>query len=143
MRFASGPPGVALDHQFLDRDRAFDGGDDGGKLQQKPIARRLDDTAAVVSDDRTRCLPMLAHRSRCPRLVLTHQARVADDIDGEGHGKAADVGHCSGSPALRRLSTTAGVFELRADMNLTVSLGLSLSASATADFASSMRFVIA
>jgi len=39
-------PGVALDHQFLDRDRAFDRGDHRGKLQQQPIARRLDDTPA-------------------------------------------------------------------------------------------------
>jgi hypothetical protein len=52
--------GVALGHQVLDRDRAFDGGDDGGKLQQKPIARRLNDPATVVGDHRTRCLPMLA-----------------------------------------------------------------------------------
>jgi hypothetical protein len=29
---------VAFDHQLLDQNRAFDGGDDGGKLQQQPIA---------------------------------------------------------------------------------------------------------
>ena len=101
MRFVLRRPGVALDHQLLDRDRAFDGGDDGGKLQQKPIARRLDDAAAVVGDDRTRCLPMLAHRPRRPRLVLTHKPAVADDVGGEDRGKAAGGGHCSGTPALR------------------------------------------
>ena len=70
--FVLGRVGVTLDHQRLDRDCAFDGGDDGGKLHQKPIAHRLDDAAAVVGDDRTRCLPMLAHRPRRPRLVLAH-----------------------------------------------------------------------
>src|SRR5271156_6451353 len=58
---------------------------------------------------------------------------------------AAAVGrtYCSGSPALPRPSATAGAFEARLDINLTVSSGLSLRASATAGFASSARFVIA
>ncbi len=49
MRLASGVVRVALDHQLLDRDRAFDGGDDGGKLQQQPVAHRLDDAAAPLA----------------------------------------------------------------------------------------------
>ena len=54
--------------------------------------------------DRPRRLAMLAHRPRRPRLVLAHQARVADDVDGEDRGEPAGGGHCSGTPALRRPS---------------------------------------
>ena len=57
---------VALDHQFLDRNRAFDGGDDGGKLQQQPVAGRLDDAPAAVRHDRPRRLAMLAHARAVP-----------------------------------------------------------------------------
>ena len=92
--------GVALDHQLLDRDRAFDGGDDGGKLQQQPVARRLDDAAAEARHDRPRRLAMLAHRPRRPRLVLAHQARVADDVDGEDRGEAAGRRSLFGDPGL-------------------------------------------
>jgi hypothetical protein len=99
-----GRPGVALGHQFLDRDRAFDGGDDGGKLEQEPVAGRLDDAAAETRYHRPRRLAMLADRPRGPRLVLAHEARVADDIDGEDGGEAAGGGHCSGTSALRRPS---------------------------------------
>src|SRR5580698_8124197 len=45
--------------------------------------------------------------SRCSltaRLVLAHQARVADDVGGEDRGEAPGGGHCSGTPALRRPS---------------------------------------
>ena len=35
------------------------------------------------------------------RLVLAHEARVADDVD---RSEAAGGGHCSGTPALRRPS---------------------------------------
>ena len=58
--------GVALDHQFLDRDRAFDRGDDGGKLQQQPVARRLDDAAAEARHDRPRRLATLATARAVP-----------------------------------------------------------------------------
>ena len=93
MRFASGASGVALDHQLLDRDRAFDGGDDGGKLQQQPVAHRLDDAAPEARHDRPRRLAMLAHRPRRPRLVLAHQAGIADDVDGHDRGEAASTCH--------------------------------------------------
>ena len=85
--------GVALDHQLLDRDRAFDGGDNRGKLQQHAVARRLDDAPAVARDDRPRRLAMLAHRPRRARLVLAHEARVANDVGGEDRGEAAGRGY--------------------------------------------------
>ena len=94
-------PGVALGHQLLDRDRAFDGGDDGGKLQQHPVARRLDDAPAEARA-RSAAPPRDARaRPRRPRLVLAHQPRVADDVGGEDRGEAAGGGHPSGTPALR------------------------------------------
>jgi hypothetical protein len=37
---------VALGHQLLDRDRAFDSCDNRGKHQQHAVAHRLDETAA-------------------------------------------------------------------------------------------------
>ena len=45
---------------------------------------------------------MLAHGSRRPRLVLAHEARIADDVDGEDRGEAVGAGH-PGSPASERL----------------------------------------
>ena len=91
MRFASGDVGVALDHQLLDRDRAFDGGDDGGEFQQQPVAHRLDDAPPQPRHDRPRRLAMLSHRERRPRLVLAHQAGIADDIDGHDRGEVAGI----------------------------------------------------
>ena len=88
-----GDVGVALGHQLLDRDRAFDGGDDGGKFQQQPVTHRLDDAPAVARHDRPRRLAMLAHRPRRPRLVLAHQAGIADDVDGHDRGKPASTCH--------------------------------------------------
>src|SRR5271165_54956 len=66
--------------------------------------RRIDDLVLATSQDRPRRLAMLADRPRSPRLVLAHQARIADDIDGENRGEAASRGHCSGTPAMRRPS---------------------------------------
>ena len=80
---------VALGHQLLDRDRAFDGGDDGRKLQQQPVAHRLDDASAKAGHDRPRRLAMLANAERRPRLVLAHQTGIADDVDGHDRGEAA------------------------------------------------------
>ena len=90
-----GNVGVALGHQRLDRDGAFDPGDDGGKLQQQSIARRLDDAAPKSRHDRPRRLAMLTHRSRRARLVLAHQSGIADDVDGHDRGESPVFGHCT------------------------------------------------
>ena len=63
---------VALDHHVLDRNRAFDGGDDGGKLEQHTVAHSLDDPAAETRDDQSRRFAMLAHSLSGPRLILAH-----------------------------------------------------------------------
>jgi hypothetical protein len=99
--FRLGCIGVALGHQFLDRNGAFDGGDDGGKFQQQPVAHRFDDPAPERRQDRPARLTMLANAARRPRFVLTHQTRVADDVDRHDRGEAAGRGHYSGTPAMR------------------------------------------
>src|ERR1700722_3989048 len=63
---------VALEHHVLDRNRTFDGGDDGGKLEQHTVAHGLDDPAAETRNDRSPRCAMLAHRSRRACLVCTH-----------------------------------------------------------------------
>ena len=88
-----GRPGVALGHELLDRDRAFDRGDHRRKLDQQPVAGRLDYAAALARDERSRRLAMLAHRPRRPYLVLAHEARVADHVGGEDRGELAGFGH--------------------------------------------------
>jgi hypothetical protein len=50
---------VALGHHVLDRHCAFDGGDDGGKFQQKAITHSLDDPVAEIRNDRNRAPPLL------------------------------------------------------------------------------------
>ena len=115
--------GVALDHQLLDRDRAFDRCDNGGKFEQQPIARRLDDAPPEVRHQRPRRLAMLPDRLRRPRLVLAHQPRVADDVGSEDRGEFSGFAHSSGSPALRRTSNAGWRIGLRSDSHLTLSLG--------------------
>jgi hypothetical protein len=47
-----GLAGVSLGHSALDIDGALDGVDDAGELGQKPVAHRLEDSAAVRRDRR-------------------------------------------------------------------------------------------
>ena len=60
-------------------------------------------SAATIGRAASRCSRTATRR---PRLVLAHQARVADDVDRHDRGEAAGRGHCSGTPALRRPSRT-------------------------------------
>ena len=85
--------GVSLDHQSLDCGRAFHRVDHGRKLQQQPVAHRLDDTPAPVRHERSRRVPMLPNDPRCPCLILPHEAGIADDVDGHDRGELACFGH--------------------------------------------------
>jgi hypothetical protein len=97
--------GVALNHQHLNRDCAFDSGDDRGKLQEQPVAQRLHDPAVQLGHDRPCGLAMFADAQRSSRRVLAHQSGVADDVDSHDRGEAAAGGsHFSGKPALRKAS---------------------------------------
>ena len=86
---------VPLNHHFLDRYRAFDSCDDGGKLKQQSVAHRLDDAPAPARHERLRCFTMLPHRPRRPDLVLAHQAGIADDVDRHDRSEFAGFGHCA------------------------------------------------
>ena len=57
------------------------------------VAHGLDDPAAETRDDRSRRLAMLAHRLRRPRFILTHQAGIADNVDGHDCGEFPCFAH--------------------------------------------------
>jgi|SRR5271163_439273 len=84
---------VALDHHVLDRHCAFDGGDDGGKLEQQTVAHGLDHPAAETRNDWNHRSTMLAHRLCCTNLILTHQAGIADNVDGHDCGEFPCFAH--------------------------------------------------
>ncbi len=93
---------VAFGHPLLHLERAAHRIDDAPELDQKPIARGLDDAAPVLLDLGVAELPAnrLQHRQR-PFLVRAHQTRIADDIGGQDRGKPAALGHAV-SPIARR-----------------------------------------
>jgi len=96
-----------LEALLLDRERTFDGGDDGRKLQEHAVAHRLDDAPAEAGDDRPRLIAMLANRPRRARLVFPHQARIADDIEAR---IAASLRVSLISRLLRRVGSTSRRF---------------------------------
>src|SRR5579863_9013170 len=66
---------VALRHQRLDRDGAFDRGDDRRELEHQSVADRLDNTASAACHDWPRRFASLAHRPRRARFIFAHQPR--------------------------------------------------------------------
>jgi hypothetical protein len=94
---------VARRHRLLDRHRAFDGRDGGGKFQQQAVAHGFEDPSAAACDDRNRRFATPAHRSRRARLVFTHQAGVANDVDRHDCGEFA----CFALDVLHNRSTSA------------------------------------
>ncbi len=88
----NGNASVALGRHPLNCECAFDRRDDGREFDEDAVAHRLEDAPAVGGDDRRRRLAQVPHRFRRSRLVLAHQARVADDVAGEDGGKLARGG---------------------------------------------------
>ena len=85
--------GVALDHHLLDRHRTFDGGDNGGKLEQQTVAHGLDDPPAETRNDWNRRSTVFAHRLCRARLVLAHQPGITDNVDGHDCGEFPRFAH--------------------------------------------------
>jgi hypothetical protein len=86
---------IALRHLLLHGERTFNGGDNGWKLDQHPIAHCLEQSTAVRRKNRRCGFAPLAHSMRGPRLVLPHHARVPDDVRGKDRGKSSDLRHSS------------------------------------------------
>src|SRR6516225_1958586 len=93
---------VALRRQLLQPDLSLNSVDHRAELDQHAIAGGLDDTTAMVGDERICRGAVVAQCLRRARLVEPHQAAVACHISGKDRGELADCGHSSGIPALRR-----------------------------------------
>ena len=104
-----GRAGVALDHQLLHRDGAYNGGDHGGEFEQQAVAHRLDDAIRAIQRHRAGRLDILPYRPHHTGLILAHQPGIASDVDSHDCSKTAGGGHSSGSPALRIPSRTRAV----------------------------------
>ena len=79
----SGNIEVALGHDLLDGDGAFDRAHRARELRHDPVARDVDDAAAVLGDERKddRLVRFeIAHRRV---FVAAHEARVAGDVRGQ------------------------------------------------------------
>ena len=99
--FRLGSLRVALGRLFLHGERTFDRRDNRGKLDQHPVAHRLEHAPAVRGDDRRGRLAHVQHRLHRSDLVLAHQPGVAHDVGGEDRGEFAGLIHSSCNPALR------------------------------------------
>src|SRR6516164_10042281 len=69
-----GSPGIAFVRQPLQPQGEFDSADDRAKLDQDPVADRLDYARAVLSDDWISSGAMLAQGLPCARFVEPHLA---------------------------------------------------------------------
>ena len=75
-------------------DRALHRFDDGRKLRDQAIARRIGDAAMVARDELLEHCPRRAQRLQRPHLVSFHATAIAGGVSGEDGGKLAlDLGH--------------------------------------------------
>jgi hypothetical protein len=88
----NGNAGVALGRHPLNCKRAFDRRDEGSKFDEGAVAHRLEDAPVVRGDDRGSRFAQVPHSFCRSRLVLAHQARVADDVGGEDCSQLAGSG---------------------------------------------------
>ena len=85
-----GDTGIAVDHRPLDLARAPDCIDDARKFHQHAVACGLDDAAVMLADLRiAKLAAMRPQASECPRLIRSHQPRIACDIGSEDRRKTA------------------------------------------------------
>src|SRR5450631_63124 len=82
--------GVPLDHAALNINGAAHGVDDADKLHQHPVARGLDDAAAVLGDPGVdQFLAMRLELAQRALLVGAHQSAIVSDIGRENRGLPA------------------------------------------------------
>jgi hypothetical protein len=130
---------VALDHAVLHFDRAPHGVDHAAELRDEPVAGSLDDAAAMHGDGRVdQVAPQRAEPRERAILIGAREPAVADHIRDQDCSNLPGLAHSSGNPALRRPSTSGGMFAPVLVCNhLRVSSGLRRRASAKAGVASS------
>src|SRR6516225_1276544 len=100
----AGNGGVPLCRQVLQRQGTFDSAYHRAKLDQHPVAGRLDYPPAALPNNRIGSGAMLAQRLNRARLVEPHQPAVTGDIGRKDGGEATCRGHGCGSPPGRRSS---------------------------------------
>ncbi len=90
MRLASARSGSRCGGRLLDRERAVDGRDDAGELDQRAVAHELDQAPAVGRDAGIED-PAAVELQPLERagLVGLHQAAVADDVGRKYRGQFA------------------------------------------------------
>ena len=82
--------GLTLGDRLLHGDRAGDGIDDRGELDDRAVAHQLDDAALVLGDDRIdRLGAKRLDRGKRAGLVGFDQARIADDVGGQDRRQPA------------------------------------------------------
>src|SRR5262249_45937223 len=98
--------GITVGHAGLHLGRAAQRIDDAGKLDQEPVACRLDEPAVVRGDSRIdQFSPDSPEPGEGAAPVRPHQARIPCHVGGEDRGETAGRGHSPGQPALRRPSS--------------------------------------
>ena len=81
---------IALGHARLDRHRAAHRLDRAGEIHQQPVARALDDAAAVLGDARLEELAEMALQpAKRALLVLAHETAEAGDVERQDRGQLA------------------------------------------------------
>src|SRR5262249_3749423 len=85
-----------LRHRSLHDNRAFDSGDNAGKLQQKAITGGLHDPTAMFFNEGIDELGAVRfQRRKCPAFVPLHEPAVAGNIcTNDGREPALLPGHC-------------------------------------------------
>ena len=82
-----GQVGLPVGHRSLDDNSAFDRLDDAGKLGQQTVAHQLHGTAAMLRNRRLDELGAEGLQAfERPRLILSHEPRIADHIGSQNRG---------------------------------------------------------
>src|SRR5262249_6943369 len=85
-----GHRGVALRHVPLEHDSTFNGVDYAAELGEQPVAHELEDAPVMLLDlGLEEVLAMRAHPLEGVRLVLLHEAAIADHVGREDRRKLA------------------------------------------------------